>query len=38
MEFLGEEVDGVLTAQKIHGDTPDHPNKHPLSNGASCQL
>jgi hypothetical protein len=26
MEFLGEEVDGALTAQKIRGDTLDNPN------------
>jgi len=26
MEFLAEEVDGVLTAQKIRGDTLDNPN------------
>jgi len=26
MEFLGEEVDEALTAQKICGETLDHPN------------
>ena len=26
MEFLGEEVDGALTAQKIRGDSLDNPN------------
>ena len=31
MEFLGEEVDGALTAQKIRGDTLDHPNYIPLA-------
>ena len=29
MEFLGEEVNRVLTAQKIRGDTLDHPNYIP---------
>jgi len=29
MEFLGEEVDGALTAQKIRGETFDHPNYTP---------
>ena len=29
IEFLGEEVDGVLTAQKICGETLDHPNYIP---------
>ena len=31
MEFLGEEVDGALTAQKIRGETLDHPNYIPLT-------
>ena len=26
MEFLGEEVDGALTAQKLRGETRDLPN------------
>jgi hypothetical protein len=29
MEFLNEEVDGALTAQKIHGETLNHPNYIP---------
>ena len=29
MEFLGEEVDGALTAQNIRGETLDHPNYIP---------
>jgi len=29
MEFLGEEVDGALTAQKMRGDTLDNPNYIP---------
>jgi len=29
MEFLGEEVDGALAAQKICGETLDHPNYIP---------
>jgi hypothetical protein len=29
MEFLGEEVDGVLTARKIRGELLDHPNYVP---------
>jgi hypothetical protein len=29
LEFLGEEVEGALTAQKIRGETFDHPNYTP---------
>jgi len=29
MEFFSKEVDGALTAQKIRGETLDHPNYIP---------